>query len=205
MNERAARADRGPWLPFSPVAAKQSFVVRVETSRGPAAGLGLRLSWVGPACGGTALRCSLREGGCDASAVPLNAALHRDFSPVRRLRRRTPPRSTALLADPDAPQTQPDRSPASTWAFVTVGTPKRHDRPRAGARWGEWRRREAQWSGGKSAAQPRTGEKSLCDDAGASSLRHRSRPRGASIAAKSARSADRRRLSRSGHRPSACT
>src|SRR5207244_1818239 len=30
------------------------------------------------------LRCSLREGGCDASAWPLNAATHRNFSPVRR-------------------------------------------------------------------------------------------------------------------------
>jgi hypothetical protein len=33
-----------------------------------------------------ALRCSLREAGCDESAAPLNAALHRAFSPVRRLR-----------------------------------------------------------------------------------------------------------------------
>jgi len=92
-----------------------------QAPRGAAAGSGLRLSWVGPACGGTALRCSFREGGCDASAVPLNAALHRDFSPVRRLRRRTAPRCTALLADPYAPQAQPGRSPASTWAAVTVG------------------------------------------------------------------------------------
>ena len=46
-------------------------------------------------CGGrplgpTALRCSLREGGCDASAPALNGPLHRDFSPACCKRGRLP-------------------------------------------------------------------------------------------------------------------
>ncbi len=159
----------------------------------------------GPVPPAAGLRCVARYTG--AAAMPPQCRWTRHCIETSRrsaARPRTSPRCAALLAGPEAPQPRPGRSPASTLVFVIAGKPQRRDRPRAGARRGEWRRREAQCSGGQSAAGG-PARSLYASTRSASARRHRSRPRGASIAAESARSADRRGLSPVGHRPSACT
>jgi len=75
-----------------------------------------------PPCRRGALRCSLREGGCGTAVALLNAAQLHGSSPVRRLRHRTAPLSTALLADPYSPQRGTAPGPARRFRYPATNT-----------------------------------------------------------------------------------
>ena len=159
----------GPLLPLASVC--NAFARRSGRARLRAGGPGRSDCGARP-CGPGALRCSLREGGCDGAALPLNAAMPNAFSPVRRGRgglplaalRCSPPQIRALTHPPAALRETAWRS--------TDGNSNHHARHGGGCKdrgqcpdGAHLRRRGAEQSGGKSAAQRRTGEEDLGDAA----------------------------------------
>jgi hypothetical protein len=87
--------------------AFRSARARLRAGRPGRSGIGARPCRPGP------LRCSLREGGCDDSALALDAPAHRAFSPAAR-KRSAAPRSPALLGADNSRPHLPAHSLAGT-------------------------------------------------------------------------------------------
>ena len=84
----------------------------------PGGGTPPGLRCAAPRCARGSLRCSRRKGGCGTARAALNAPRLHGSSPVRRLRRRTPPASLRFSPAHIRPNGVPPRAMRRTWLFV---------------------------------------------------------------------------------------
>ena len=113
------------------------------TERGPRAVPRLGSECAAPRPARGSLRCSFREGGCGTAVAPLNAAQLHGSSPVRRLRHRTTPLSTALLAGPHSPRQGTALGPHETLVLFDEERWGALAKPRSGVRRQRHERRRA--------------------------------------------------------------